>query len=313
MIFILIPFISSGFCINESIYSGRSQYSIDTISNISFCFFTRINSSALNGGVLYFATNVGSLYMSNSGFYNVGSSGAGGAFHLSLENVNISFCCANSCFAASYHYGYIQVTKTICFEYQSVSYCSKSTIGAISLMIHYGYTFINNFNCSMNSASRLSGMDTFQPSGYKCSLSTFAHNNVSEYSCLGFNRNMAEITKTNIIDNVSPERGIFYLRNGANLTIEESIFNQNQNTLLYILVSGIITVRNTFINHDFPNIGSGTLINVSFTLIPSFQIEFFSTKFCFSGPEASQTSSIHNHYKSISYRIPIFQIIIIGS
>jgi len=310
MLFFLIPLISSGYCFNESIYSGRSQYSINTITNISYCFFTRINSSTGNGGVLYFNTMVGNLYMEYTGFYNIGSSGVGGAFYLILESVRISYCCANSCYGVYFHYGYIKVSNSTGLEFQSISYCSKSITGYTSLMTAGGDIIINNLNSSMNIASRFAGMDSYQTSGFLCSFSTFAHNNVSEYSCLGFNMNMAEIKRINIIDNTSPSRGIIYVRGDAKLTIEEAVMNQNKNILLYTL-GGFITVCNSYIYHDLPYIGSGTLINISSISIPPFQFEFFSTKYCISDPDESKTLSIHNNYQTTTFKIPIFQIIII--
>ena len=118
--------------------------------------------------------------------------------------------------------------------------------------------------------------------------------------------------KLNFINNESPLNwGVIYCNNNGNVTITESIFLNNSNTLFYGN-SGLITIYNNFINHLY-KINEGNIVLYSNNLIITFtlKISHFSTNECkaeilinfFNWETKKSTNRINLFFYTIFYNI----------
>lgn len=267
-------------CFNESIDQGRSfeQQNIEILD----CFFKRLSVLSESGGVICINGGSYNISVQFSTFYNCSSNQKGGAIFFVSLNCNLRMICANKCYAGTnYHFSLLKASIDCQIDYISLSSCSYQTKGNSPMALELGNQFMDNCNDSMNNAVQVSGIEITNPTSFLANYCTFSINNASQYVCIWFWNNPGKIKYSNINNNNSPSgHGIIYSYGGFP-KMQYCIFDSNQNTL-FSTVSGLLEVSDCSISH----IGliftytPVTTSNSSIDKKPTYQIEFFSSRYC---------------------------------
>ena len=275
-------------------YNEHFSYSNSFIFND--CYFSRTvyyngNDHAQGfsggwGGIIFCYDSPSNLKLINCIFYQCSCSGYGGAICFyspyigtNSEIINI---CANECYTFNnewYQFACIATYNSInsnnTAKFLSVINCSNFN-AYCSFCLYYGNINLNNYNSSNNINKELSGIYLIYPSkfiGYFCS---FFKNFVSSKYCIGLNGNNNNIFfnfnfKNN---NSSLEYGVITNKLGTYI-IEKSNFLNNFN-LLFSIISGQLIISNSNIYHNNNSIGIISLINNSFILTNTLNIQFLN-------------------------------------
>jgi len=272
-------------CESESIGQGRSY--VDKNINISLCFFSRSLSYSGDGGVIYVNGGSYSMNVNYSMFYYCVCSNYGGAIYFSSPNSYLRMICANSCSCGAssrYHFAYLSASPVNQVEYLSVSNCSHTTSGYLSIHLESGYQRVDNTNSSMNNAERVSGIGIIYPSSFTSSHCTFSNNKVSDSICMLFysTSGIISMSYANIVHNNSPSWGVVHVEEAGPRKMMYCIFKKNQNTL-FCVWSGSIEVSHSYISHS-GSFSSSTAVstsnNNSFTNTITYQLQFFNSLHC---------------------------------
>ena len=110
-------------------------------------------------------------------------------------------------------------------------------------MVFNGNQNISNINIIYNNNIGVSGIYYYYPNSMFSYYCIFYNNTVKDYWCILLNSNSDTISKSNIILNNSPTNfGVVTLW-GGNYILKECIFDQNNNTLIFIN-SGTLELNN---------------------------------------------------------------------
>jgi len=272
-------------CVNENIAQGRSydQNNID----ISDCFFTRSSYYSGKGGVIYVYANSYSVNIISSMFYYCFAS-IGGAIYSLSSNSYLRMICANMCSSDnSYdkHFASFDVFQSNQVEYLSVSKCSHTTSGKISMFFGQGIHRVDNTNSSMNNAYQTSAIRIESSSSFTSSHCTFSNNKASTNICISFysTSGIISISYANIVHNNSPSgEGVVYVGGAASKKMLYCIFQNNQN-YLFSVYSGSLEVSHSFIYHSgsfSTRTAVSTSNNNSLTNRNTYQLQFFNSHYC---------------------------------
>ena len=276
--------------------------------NLFNCFFVRTTiylgaggayqyPTSNYGGVIYCWESNFEMNLKHCVFYNISCGMSGGAIFFyclssPLSQININFTCAFECKCVNNQngcFGYLAIKeKSMNLSFISISQCSKDGIGRTPLFIYQGYMNLNSINSSNNKCQADSGICIYYPKKLELNFSTFSNNIVhSDNSCIyllgGSNSN--EFNYINIIKNNSPfGKSIVYLTSNTNININNSVFYNNQNMLLFGENGCSINLYNCIIQH-LAQLGNGNYIsnNLFFTnniTINTLQLFHFGTHNC---------------------------------
>jgi len=221
-------------------------------------------------------------------FYNCLCTMSGGAIYFTSPNACLRMICANRGSGGAEscgHFSFLSVNQVNQEEYLSVSYCSHTTTGYYSIYLHSGSQRVDNTNISMNNAYRSSAIYTYSPSSFISSHCTVANNKASESRCIWFYSTTGSISMSyaNIVHNNSPSGfGIVYVHGAGLKILMYSIFQNNQN-YLFCVWTGSLEVSHSFISHlgvFSTSLAVSTATNNSFTIIITYQIQFFISYHC---------------------------------
>jgi len=279
----------SGFvCESEKIDQGRSF--VDENILISDCFFARSLTYNGDGGVIYVSGGSLSMNVNFSMFYSCACSHYGGAIYFESNTVSLIMICANGCFSTSswYHFAFLVAYPINNIEYLSISKCSHSTSGYMSIFLQSGKQRVDKTNSSMNNAELYSGIRIMYPISCTSSHCTFSNNIVSRSMCINLHSNSVTVSMSyvNIVHNNSPNgNGVIYL-NGAGLRkMMYCVFQNNSNYLFIVVDSCSLEVSHSFIDHSsslFSTYSSiSTETNNSFTNRMTYQIQYYNSHHCF--------------------------------
>jgi len=275
-------------CEIESIHQGRSY--INTIINISNCFFSRYSLYSGNGGVICVDGSSYSMNVNYSMFYNCACSNHGGAIYFFSSNSNLRMVCANRCSCGNSsvcngHFAIVSASQKNQVEYLSVSKCTYTSSGYCSIYLQIGNQRADNTNSSMNNVIQYSGFRTWLPSSFTSIYCTFSNNNASEFVCMNFYSTSGTISMSyaNIVHNNSPSGyGIINVNGEGLRMMMYCIFKNNQN-FLFCVLAGSLEVSHSFIDHSssfcLTNFVS-TVTNNSFINRLTYQIQFFHSHHC---------------------------------
>jgi len=270
-------------CVNHNIDQGRS-YTQSNI-NISNCFFSRSSAFADDGGVIHVSGGSFSMNVSITMFYNCLAKN-GGAIYFSSSNSFLNMICVKSCstISNSYHFAIICASGANHMDYISISNCSHDTLGYYTLWLQGGNERFDNTNSSMNNANQVSGILIDIPTSFSSSHCTFSNNKVSYARCLYISSTSGSISisSANIIHNISPNIGVFYVSGAGLKKVMYCILLNNQNVLFY-LHSGSLEVSHSYISHTgvfSTSTSVSTTNNNSFTSSNTYQIQFFYSLHC---------------------------------
>lgn len=255
-------------CVKENISSGRSYYNDINQCFIDNCFFSRSIMFAGHGGVIMFENYDVNLTIQSSTFYfcSVSSDFIGGALYLSssTSQSNLLNVCAVKCNAGSSfgHFARISTSNTLQNRvfYLSVSDCSDFDNGYHPISQYYGYQMFQYVNSSYNKAYMFTGVHIYQPNGFYCSYCTFSSCLARHSICVYFlgGSGLRNMNNANIVNNSSPQgNGVVYVTTYGEFSMEECVFSNNSNTLLFVL-TGSLAVSGSYINH-YSSITNGTI------------------------------------------------------
>jgi len=272
-------------CANEIITQGRS-YSQTSIS-VSNCFFQRSAQYNGMGGVIYTNGASYSIVISSSMFSNCVSSDRGGAICLYDSSKSyLSKICAYKCSCGSTVYGnfgYLRATLNNQVEYLSISSCSHTSSGYYPFSLMSGSQKEDLTNCSLNRAVISSGISIQSPTSYTSSFCTYSNNIASDCNCIEFYDKSGLKSYSNIIYNNSPSKnGVVLVYGKGSYQMQYCVLYMNQNTL-FCIYEGSLEISHSFIYHDGTLSTSTPLVtpnNNSFTMIRTYQINFFNSHYC---------------------------------
>ena len=271
-------------CESESIDLGRSYYNNNI--NISNCFFSRTLISSGNGGIAFISGGSFSMNIQYSMFYSCSCSGDGGAIHFSSSNSCLKSICANTCSGDYYQFAYLRASHVNQGEYLSISNCSHTPAGYVSIYLFTGNQRVDNTNSSMNKDIQVSGIHISSPSLFTSIYCTFSNNNVSKFNCIYFYSELGTITMSfaNIVHNNSPSRfGIVFVNGVGSKHMIYCIFHKNHD-YLFCEYGGSLEVSHSIIDHSSSSYFISTTvlidINNSFTYRVTYHIQFFNSLHC---------------------------------
>lgn len=233
------------FCINEYLSQGQSY--LNTIVDISDCFFQRSIVFSGNGGVIYVSNSNYYISISYSVFYSCSCSNSGGAIYCTSKSILISNVCGFSCSAVS-EGNFAQLNGNInsSILYISLSMCSNQFVCDSSIIFQSTYDSIDSSNSSLNKAISEAGIDlhSTQVSMRFCTLS---NNLISSSRNIHYYNTLGNTQYSNIVHSNSNSNGVFYIDKGST-TIESCVIRDNSNTLFYVS-GGSLLLKHNFISH----------------------------------------------------------------
>jgi len=294
-------------CIEEFKVQGRSY--LDNTVDISHCSFQRYSVFSGSGGIIYVKSETHSLSIYYSMFYNCECSEKGGAIYFNSNNSTLKLICANRCSASNSCFSEISTRNNNHVEYSSIALCSFSPTKSWSFSLSNGDILYENDNNSLNTVVAISGLYLFNPKSFKCSFSTFSSNKVEVGICIYLQWNLGSIVYSNIINNNSPNLGIFHVH--GKYQFQYCVFNNNQNAL-FSLHDGTLHVSHSSISHKgfISNFSYVTLNNNSMTLKPTFQFKYLNSYYCRADipipvPSPEKTGYRAKTFQSTHNRTPI--------
>ena len=278
----------------ESKYLLLNQRLIDIIPNsliVNNCIFIRTTTFNSAGGIFYTSSSISIFFqIKNSIFQNCSSTTLGGVIKFENSgnsNITLEKNCIFSCFSGIGQFSHIVISQTennlINFNLISILKSSPNPINNNQDVIwnEKGNHLILNTNISSNFPYYNSGITLWNSLSGFLSFSTFKNNSVEDHVCLYcYGSNNFYFNFLNIINNLSPNRGIFFINTGQ-YYLNNSNFYFNKN-VLFNVYSGSIIVNNSFINHfdnSFIFNGNCLLIN-TLNIYQNFLINHLNTYIC---------------------------------
>jgi len=288
-------------CINEQISSGRSFLNENV--DISGCFFARTLQLTGNGGIINVESGSFSMRIISTMFFNCLCSLNGGAIFFNSKNSSMRMICAYRCSSSTmYHFATICATGYNTIDYQSITSCSFLDQKSYSFHINGGNQQLDNTNSSMNTVSSVSGICTESPSTFTSSHCTLSNNKASTGICIYTFSNSGEFSSSNIISNNGPTYGVIHSNGSPHFNY--CIFAQNQDILFYSFGYGTMKLSNCIISHSYVLTTSSPIstFNTTLSLVPSYQIAFFKSHFCYADNEIKFNSKTLNHQIDIPFQ-----------
>jgi len=277
-------------CNKEIASQERSYYNY--IHSIFDCVFIRMGMFSGDGGVIYFSISSNSFNISYCAFYQCRSSQRGGAIFSQSNMLEIKMTCSNGCYSLDIgNFIFVYYANKLLIEYLSSVDCCRDITTVCSSYLNEGVQIIKNHNCTMNNQIYYSCLFIFSQY-FHMSYSTFS-NNYANQSIISLRLiNPSESRYINIVNNVcQSSMGVISLIKGL-LNLRFGVFYENQINLFFTQ-SNPIWVSNCFISHDSNRIGNVTMTyNNIYTKTPTYQIDFYSTVFCFT--DATQPRTYNN-------------------
>jgi len=269
----------------------RLNSSDTLICNIYECVFDSFYSS-LPGSVTYISNSSLQVSIKQCLFMSCVSEGRGGAIYIvSSNSFLVDKTCAYSCYSMGNFFGqfaYIMLKSGVdhCFSFISLIKCApnRNNCNASIHMYDGSQRFLNN-NITNNHGYQSSGGYFCYSNGLDCRFCTFSGNTVQNgiiFELIG-GINSRVFSMCNIVNNISPSKGIISTRTDTVSNIfSECIFYNNTNILAYSL-EGSVTLNMCLIDHPAGSLSTGSVqIN---SMIPasskSYSLSFFSTALCF--------------------------------
>ena len=188
--------------------------------------------------------------------------GEGGAIYFNNGlDFKLNQVCGSICFALNRQFAYIRTltNKINSLNMITISKCYNESINFANLFIQQGIQTIFFSNCSFNINKRISSFQYHSPDSMFSKFITFYNNSVTEYIGIYLNRYSGTLFKSNIIKNNSPiSHGVVYVSDSGNYILDECIFQNNFNILLYVF-QGSLTLNNCFSDKIY--ITYGTITN----------------------------------------------------
>lgn len=283
-------------CINTSVSSGQSYYTLSDVFSIAYCLFSRTDMYLGSGGVLYCVSSDKKAFIYGCSFNNCTSSLYGGAIYFEVTtngSFEVDKVCAYLCGATQMsNFGSIKTShdgnNTV--KLLSMSKCYNVAGSATnSLTLYYGKSSFVNTNSSHNSAYQIPGIGIESPRNMQASYNTLKSNYASYSRCIYISNGIAGdgtqkiFSKTNIVDNNSPSTlGVIYNGIGT-LYFKECIFFSNQNTLFSTYnTQSTLYVSDSYISHIGVMITGNvnTVSANSYLITPTFQLDHFEYGNC---------------------------------
>ena len=263
-----------------------------------------------NGGAIFIDIPGLSLSINETTFYEcISTKGNGGAiFFINGLNIFLFRICVKNCITAPGFYdqfAYLNTNYDQIIDLLSITKCDNLN-GAQTLRLANGNQNIYNTNISNNHNNYISGVFYGSPNSMLSKYCTIYNNTVSSYICINLQGSSGNISKSNIILNNSPNSnyGVISLW-VSNFNLNECIFDQNKDILLYVLSSTLQLINCYYLTGSSSIIGSVSdfLIN-KITNYNSHEI--YHTYYC---PDLINTHN--NHSKLILYFIGFSVLVII--
>jgi len=269
---------------NEMISQIRFHFEISF--NLSHCFFTRSTLYTGSGGIIFVSGGSYSMNISSSMFYNCSCTSEGGSIYFNSFNSNLRMICANRCSCGattSGNFAWIQASQVNQAELISVCFCSHAQSGYQPIRLGYGNQKFDSTNCSMNYATRISGISLCYSSSFTSSFCTFSNNRVSEYICIVLYSQSGTMSYSNIVHNNSPSSnyGVIRVYDGSPKMMY-CIFDNNQNTL-FCVETGSLEVSHSYISYS-ALLSTSTPVSISnnnsLSKRETYHLQFFNSLYC---------------------------------
>ena len=281
--------------------------------NMIYCLIKDFSSSDSGGAILI--NTAKSININGTTFYSCFSTnGHGGAIWFDNGlNINLFRICAVRCSAFNRQFAYLETTYNQLLDLITIYNCSNIN-GYQPLNLAYGNQNISNLNMSYNNNNHISGINYYNPNSMLSSYCTFYNNSAGSTRCIQFYGNSGTISKSNIILNNSPTNyGVVYVNTG-NYILKECIFDQNKNTLLYVVSSCTLQLINCYyLTGSSSTFGSVLFSNPLITADAKYYINsIYFTYYC---SYSSSSSNILNpsinifKYQIIRFYFKVFLIL----
>ena len=284
-------------CLNSTSYSSNSRPYTNIMVDIENCYFERVNTANIQGGIIHISSQEMILIVKNSIFYKILSTGDGGAIYYNCQTttskVNILQICAKECCSnnnGQFIYSKVRnINNENYFDFISISFSSYLKSGINTILAHFGNQRIYNYNSSYNYNYQTTGFYSAFPNQLNSNFNNLINNRVVNSICIYLSGGANErlFYYNNFINNSSPEwLGLFNLDSYAHYNLNNCFFQNNLDRLFYIF-QGTIYLSNCIINHVSTSISYGNLIQVSNNTIThsnsnfeKFSLKHFSTYLC---------------------------------
>ena len=290
--------------INNSATGKGGVFHVQKQSHLAINNCTILNSNAASGGVL-FATDSTSVSSWNSYLEgNVADSDGGVAFLDNLSNIRITNSILNKN-KAQYSGGVICAQKNSWITISGTTFTSNkaNTFGGVIRMVLHSSVLINDSRFDGNYAGSNGGVfDCFHAASMKVYRSKFKSNtaqfrggvlimtnkndNGNSKDSGARTVNNSEVVDCTFTTNLATNGGVFVLQRKINMSIQNSLFNNNtaksDGSVLYVLARCSITIYNSSFNGNMA-INNGILLASYYTVITIYDSRFGNNSAGFNG------------------------------
>jgi len=304
---------------SQSYDTIRNQQSVVNVTRANLfvyeCSFFNFGTSAV-----YFLNSIMNLVISDCLFNTCITKGDGGGIYFSCTggSIVLNRICGYNCYSTSTEVSsgqlsYCRTGDNMINElhYVSCSKCPNSAgVGRYRpIMIFYGLQKVKNVNFSQNNCIRIPTFQTYYSSSFDQVSLTAINNAASDEQVLNLHGNRAAFIRlSNIINNVTPNRGVVSIWGSTILTIDSCVFNENSGILFYN-GGGSIVVKNSFITLNGDLSFSSVSLSNTTKYMGSYSIDHYSTNMCYANNPIQHKLCISTHNLNIRSLKSYFHIV----